>query len=199
MRNIDTYVIASATEPWKMDSDIVEHFPVRVRTMLPDDPSRALIFSIHLTGADSTEVDMEKMVSSTMGFMGKQIARACYDALNAMLMEQNPGMEEVNVRTLQKEVATRPLRDEDRSARENGGSGRSRGELRTLEKRVRRLERDEIAYDFLVPDFGMEQYPVNLLLPMFHGFHTFRRFRENLESGRWLHRAPVEGIRPESP
>ncbi len=116
MRDVDTYVVASATEPWKMDADIPEHLPVRVRTVLPDDPSRALMFSIHLTGADSSEINMESLVRKTKGFTGRQIAGVCYESLNAMILKQNPGMNEVNVRTLQKDFSVRPLNDEDLTA-----------------------------------------------------------------------------------
>ena len=112
-REMDMYVFASASRPWKMDKDIQEHFPVKINTTLPDAASRALIFKIHLTGSDSSGVNMEGLVNKTEGFTGKDVSGICYKVLEKMLLEQNPGIEQLNVRTLQQAIVQRPLKDDD--------------------------------------------------------------------------------------
>jgi SpoVK/Ycf46/Vps4 family AAA+-type ATPase len=112
-QDYEVFVMASAIEPWKMDPDITERFPARLHVMLPDAESRAAIFRIHLQGSDFSGVDLEEMVRRTEGFNGRDISDMCYKAMERMLLEQNPGIGELNVRTLQNELAQRPLKIED--------------------------------------------------------------------------------------
>ena len=109
----DTFVFASATKSWKMDTDICDHFMTKIFVGLPDSASRALIFKIHLTGADTTSLNMEELVNKTEGFTGKDIGDMCHKVLESMLLEKNADIQEINVRTLQNNLSQRTLKDED--------------------------------------------------------------------------------------
>ncbi len=112
-REFGVFVFASAKEPWKMDTDIIEHFPTRVYVPIPDPASRALIIKLHLSGSDSTQINMEEFVRKTEGFSGKNISELCYKVLEKMLLEQNPDINQLNVRTLERNLSQRPIRDDD--------------------------------------------------------------------------------------
>ena len=56
---------------------------------------------------------MEELVNRTEGFTGRDISGVCYKVLENMLLEQNPGTEQLNVRTLKQPLVQRPLRDGD--------------------------------------------------------------------------------------
>jgi katanin p60 ATPase-containing subunit A1 len=109
----EIFVLASAAEPWKMDPDAVERFTARLYVTMPDEESRAAIFRSHLDGCDTAAVDMAELAKRTEGLGGREISDMCYGAMERMLLEQNPGLGEINVRTLQGELAVRPLKTED--------------------------------------------------------------------------------------
>jgi len=112
-RQFDVFVFASSREPWKMDNDITEHFRGKIYTPVPDPASRAIILKIHLAGSDPTELNMEGLVEKTEGFSGADISDMCYKVLEKMLLEQNSGVQQLNVRTMQQSLSQRALKDED--------------------------------------------------------------------------------------
>ncbi|MCK4714158.1 MAG: hypothetical protein KAT35_01170 [Candidatus Aenigmarchaeota archaeon] len=80
---------------------------------LPDAESRKMIFGIHLKGAD-LKVNINDLVKRSEGYSGRDIAALCQDAINIMVREKNPGLEDLTSKQLETySLSTRELLPSD--------------------------------------------------------------------------------------
>jgi len=114
-RKEDKVIFIGATnKPWDLDDALLSRFQRKVYVPLPDSESRKSILGIHLSGADVSSVDMERLVSQTDGFSGRDISSLCMEAINQMVREKNPGLDRLTAKQLETySMETRPLKDDD--------------------------------------------------------------------------------------
>lgn len=76
-------VLGATNIPWQLDAAIRRRFEKRIYISLPDAPTRARIFQIHLgnTPSDLTTQHFKKLGEMTEGFSGSDIATCVRDAL----------------------------------------------------------------------------------------------------------------------
>jgi katanin p60 ATPase-containing subunit A1 len=110
--------IAATNLPWLMDRAILSRFEKKIYVPLPDAPAREAILRIQVQGAGHTsKVSMPTLVKRTEGYSGREIERVCAQAIQHMVVGQNPdlvhavdgGQEEVT----QYHIRVRPLAEAD--------------------------------------------------------------------------------------
>lgn len=76
-------VLGATNIPWQLDAAIRRRFEKRIYISLPDAPTRARIFQIHLgnTPSNLTAQDYRRLGEMTEGFSGSDIATCVRDAL----------------------------------------------------------------------------------------------------------------------
>ncbi len=95
-------IMGATNKPWDLDDAIVSRFQRKIYVPLPDEKARKGIFRIHLEGADASGIDLNELVKKTEGFSGRDIASVCQEAINSMVREQNPDLEELTSRQVEK-------------------------------------------------------------------------------------------------
>jgi len=106
--------MGATNKPWDVDDAIISRFQRKIYVPLPDEKARKAIFRIHLEGADTSGIGLDGLVRKTQGFSGRDIASACQEAVNSMVREQNPDLEELTSRRVEKyTLRYRALRPED--------------------------------------------------------------------------------------
>ncbi|HQJ51890.1 MAG TPA: ATP-binding protein [Anaerolineae bacterium] len=91
----DQYVltIAATNLPWLIDRAILSRFERKIYVPLPDAPAREAILNIHLTrNGHTSKVPMASLVKRTDGYSGREIERLCTQAVQHMVVEQNPSL-----------------------------------------------------------------------------------------------------------
>ena len=87
--------IAATNYPWQMDKAIASRFRgMTIYIPLPDEEARKAIFDIHLSKkGQKTAYGIDKLVSRTDNYSGREIEMVCQQAIRSMLDRANPGME----------------------------------------------------------------------------------------------------------
>lgn len=107
-------IMGATNKPWDLDDAIVSRFQRKIYVPLPDEKARKAIIRIHLEGADTSGIDLEGLVGKTQGFSGRDISSMCQEAVNIMVREQNPGLEELSSREVERySLKYRALKPED--------------------------------------------------------------------------------------
>lgn len=88
--------IGATNLPWLLDSAILSRFQKRIYVPLPDPEARRAILEIHLAkrGHKST-VSMERLVTRTEGYSGREIEQICQTAIANMTRRANPDLMEL--------------------------------------------------------------------------------------------------------
>ncbi len=101
-RSNDKVIFIGATnKPWDLDDALISRFQRKVYVPLPDRESRQSIFGIHLKGAELGNVTVNDLVSRSEGYSGRDIASLCQAAINMMVREMNPGLHDMDAKTLE--------------------------------------------------------------------------------------------------
>lgn len=95
-------IMGATNKPWDLDDAIVSRFQRKIYVPLPDEKARKAIIRIHLEGADTSGIGLDGLVGKTQGFSGRDISSMCQEAVNIMVREQNPGLEELSSREVER-------------------------------------------------------------------------------------------------
>lgn len=105
--------IGATNKPWDLDDALLSRFQRKIHVPLPDAESRKMIFGIHLKGAD-LKVNINDLVKRSEGYSGRDIAALCQNAINIMVREKNPGLEDLTSKQLETySLSTRELLPSD--------------------------------------------------------------------------------------
>ncbi|XP_062582480.1 vacuolar protein sorting-associated protein 4B-like [Saccostrea cucullata] len=79
----DILVVGMTNKPWKLNSAVLNCFPIRIEIPLPDDMERFDIFKYQLKGVDIdlSDKEFQEIVKRTHGFTGADIVVLVRDAL----------------------------------------------------------------------------------------------------------------------
>jgi len=106
--------MGATNKPWDMDDAMISRFQRRIYVPLPDEKARKSIIKIHLNGAELGSINIEGLVERTRGFSGRDIANLCQEAINLMVRESNPDLEELTMQQLEHySLRSRSLSKED--------------------------------------------------------------------------------------
>ncbi len=92
--------IGATNKPWDLDDALLSRFQRKIYVPLPDAESRRKIFEIHLRGA-KLRVSINNLVKRSGGYSGRDIAALCQDAINTMIREKNPKLEDLTSKQLE--------------------------------------------------------------------------------------------------
>jgi katanin p60 ATPase-containing subunit A1 len=105
--------IGATNKPWDLDDALLSRFQRKIYVPLPDAESRRKIFGIHLRGAQLS-VNVNDLVKRSEGYSGRDIAALCQDAINTMIREKNPRLEDLTSKQLETySLVTRELLPSD--------------------------------------------------------------------------------------
>jgi SpoVK/Ycf46/Vps4 family AAA+-type ATPase len=93
--------MGATNKPWDIDDALLSRFQRKIFVPLPDAESRKVIFELHLKGADLSKVNIEKLLSDSAGYSGRDIAALCQEAISLMIREKNPDLENLSAKQLE--------------------------------------------------------------------------------------------------
>lgn len=113
--NEDKVIFIGATnKPWDLDDALLSRFQRKIYIPLPDEKSREMIIEIHLQGADLSMLKVSDIVKKTENYSGRDLSNLCQLAVNNMIREKNPGLDNLDARQLETySLATREILPKD--------------------------------------------------------------------------------------
>lgn len=86
--NDGLFVLAATNHPWDVDSALLRpgRFDRMVLVLPPDEPARAAILRLHLSGRPIEGIDLDELVNRTDGFSGADLQHVCATAGEKAMM-----------------------------------------------------------------------------------------------------------------